>query len=227
MVLVPVDVVAGFLLAFKAVLVEGSEVAILSLATVKQLGKRNVMLGVVLGGLGSIVTFLVVRQVFLFFTTFADYIVNIVTGIVILYFSYRFLRGFVKYYFKGKSFRAKMEGMAHDVVEKDLEHMHGAKLPGGEVPFSLANASPVLTITLTEGFEASLVVAAAGAFNFEWTIIGALASIAILIVVSAVSYDYLIRLPRWALDLVAGCVLLTFGSFFLVSGILLALGFQV
>jgi len=45
-----------------------------------------------------------------------------------------------------------------------------------------------------------------------------------LIVVSAISYDYLIRLPRWALDLLAGSVLLTFGLFFLVSGILLALG---
>jgi len=58
--------IGAFLLAFKAVLIEGSEVAILSLATVKQIGKRNVLLGVVLGGLGSIVILLAVRQVFLF-----------------------------------------------------------------------------------------------------------------------------------------------------------------
>ena len=217
-------VIASFLLAFKAILVEGSEVAILSLATVKQLGKRNVLLGVVVGGLGSVVTFLIISQVFVLLRGVADYLVNLITGVVILYFSYRFLRGFVKYHYRGKSFRVKMEGMAHDVVEKDLEHMHGQTLPAGEIPFSLANSSPVLTITLTEGFEASLVVAAAGAFNFEWTLIGALASIGLLIVVSAISYDYLIRLPRWALDLLAGSVLLTFGLFFLISGILIALG---
>src|SRR5881409_3153952 len=179
-------VVASFLLAFKAILVEGSEVAILSLATVKQLGKRNVLLGVVLGGLGSVVTFLVITQVFILLRGVADYLVNLITGIVILYSSYRFLRGFVKYHYRGKSFRVKMEGMAHD-VERDLQHMHGQTLPAGEIPFSLANSSPVLTITLTEGFEASLVVAAAGAFNFEWTLIGAIASLGLLIVVSAVS----------------------------------------
>src|SRR5947209_4204545 len=91
-------VVASFLLAFKAVLVEGSEVAILSLATVKQLGKRNVLLGITIGGLGSVVTFLVVREVFVSIT---DKITNLVTGAVILYLSYRFLRGFVKYRFRG------------------------------------------------------------------------------------------------------------------------------
>lgn len=217
-------VIASFLLAFKAILVEGSEVAILSLATVKQLGKKNVLLGVVLGGLGSVVTFLIISQVFVLLRGVADYLVNLITGVVILYFSYRFLRGFIKYHYGGKSFRVKMEGMAHDVVEKDLGHLHGQASPAGEIPFSLANSSPVLTITLTEGFEASLVVAAAGAFNFEWTLIGAIASIGLLIAVSAISYDYLIRLPRWALDLLAGSVLLTFGLFFLVSGILIAFG---
>ena len=214
-------IVASFLLAFKAILIEGSEVAILSLATVRQLGKRNVLLGVVLGGLGSIVTFVIVSQVFLLLRGVADFAVNIVTGLVILYFSYRFLKGFVKYHYRGKSFRVKMEGMAHQVVEKDLEHTHGQTLPTGEIPFSLANSSPVLTITLTEGFEASLVVAAAGAFNLEWTIIGALTSIGFLVVVSAISYDYLLRLPRWALDLIAGTVLLIFGLFFFISGILI------
>ncbi len=110
---IPVVVIAYFLLAFKAVLVEGSEVAILSLATVKQLGKRNVLLGITLGGLGSVVTFLVVQRIFVVLT---DEITNLVAGAVILYFSYRFLRGFIKCRFRGKSFRAKMEGWAHDVV---------------------------------------------------------------------------------------------------------------
>src|SRR2546427_5855344 len=94
-------IVASFLLAFKAILVEGSEVAILSLATVKQLGKRNVLLGITIGGLCSVVTFLVVREGFVLIT---DKITNLVTGAVILYFSYRFLRGFVNYRFRGKTF---------------------------------------------------------------------------------------------------------------------------
>jgi uncharacterized membrane protein len=72
---------------------------------------------------------------------------------------------------------------------------------------------------LTEGFEASLVLAAAGTFNLEWTIIGALVSIALLITISAISYEYLLRVPRWLLDLIAGVVLLSFGSYFLVTGV--------
>lgn len=215
-----VDIIGGFLLAFKAVLVEGSEVAILSLATVKQLGKRNVLLGIIIGGFGSVITFFAVRQVFV---ALADWITNLVTGAVILYFSYRFLQGFIKYRFRGKSFRTKMEGWAHNVVEKDLEHSHGQTTATGEVPFSLANSFPVLTITLTEGFEASLVLAAAGYFNYEWTLVGAITSLGLLIIVCAVSYDYLMRVPRWGLDLLAGLVLLTFGSIFFVTGVLLAL----
>jgi uncharacterized membrane protein len=81
----------------------------------------------------------------------------------------------------------------------------------------------VLTITLTEGFEASLVLAAAGAFNIQWTLIGAFVSLLLLIVVSAISYDYLMRVPRWLLDVIAGVVLLSFGLIFLISGILSAL----
>src|SRR5439155_24094519 len=45
-----VVIIGSFLLAFKAILVEGSEVAILSLATIKQLGRNNILFGVVLGG---------------------------------------------------------------------------------------------------------------------------------------------------------------------------------
>ncbi len=219
---ITVTIIASFLLAFKAILIEGSEVAILSLATVRQIGKRNVFLGVILGGLGSIVTFTIVYSAFVVLHTISDALLNLIPGIVILYFSYRFLRGFVKYYFRGKSFRAKMEKWSEEIVEKDLKHSGGAKTPEGEIPFSLGNSLPVFSITMTEGFEASLVLAAAGAFNLQFTLIGALASIILLIVVSYFSYDYLLRVPRWALDLVAGTVLLAFGSYFVITGILIA-----
>ena len=213
-----VVIVASFLLAFKAVLVEGSEVAILSVATVKQLGKNNVLLGVLVGAGVSLFIFLGIRQVFLLLPEAA---IDVGTGLVILYFSYRFLRGFRRYYFGKRSFRAKMEKMEAEVVEKELEK-YGAERPA-IVPFSPVNALPVFSITLTEGFEASLVLSASGTYNFEWTVIGATVSILLLIVICAISYEYLIRFPRWGLDLLAGSVLLTFGTYFLVSGILLGL----
>ncbi len=221
---IDVVIIASFLLAFKAVLVEGSEVAILSLATIRQIGRRNVLLGVVLGGLGSIATFLIVEQAFLVLKTVSDALINLIPGMIILYFSYRFLRGFVKYYLRGKSFRAKMEKWSVEVIEKDLKHSGGVRTPEGQIPFSVGNSLPVFGITMTEGFEASLVLAAAGTFNLEWTLVGALASIILLIVVCAFSYDYLMRVPRWLLDLIAGVVLLTFGSYFFISGVLIALG---
>jgi uncharacterized membrane protein len=218
-----VVIIASFLLAFKAILIEGSEVAILSLATIKQIGKRNVFLGVALGGLGSIATFVIVEQAFLALKTISDALINLIPGVVILYFSYRFLRGFVKYYFRGKSFRAKMEKWSEEVVEKDRSHSTGVTAEG-QIPFSIRNSLPVFSITMTEGFEASLILAAAGAFNLEWTLVGALVSLTLLIVVCAFSYDYLMQVPRWALDLIAGVVLLSFGSYFFISGVLLATG---
>lgn len=210
-----VVVVASFLLAFKAVLLEGSEVAILSVATVQQLGKQNVIFGVLFGGAASVLLFFGVRQLFLLLP---DVLIDFGTGSVILYFSYRFLRAFKRYYFGKKSFRDKMKRMEDQVIEKDLRH-YGVERPTA-VPFSPLNSLPVMTITLTEGFEASLVLAAAGAFNLGWTIVGALTSLTLIVVVSAVSYDYLLRFPRWALDLLAGSILLTFGTFFIVSGVL-------
>jgi uncharacterized membrane protein len=221
---IDVVVVASFLLAFKAVLIEGSEVAILSLATIRQIGRRNVLLGVALGGFGSIVTFLIVEQAFLALKTVSDALINLIPGVVILYFSYRFLRGFVKYYFRGKSFRAKMEKWSDEVVEKDRKNSGGVTTAEGQIPFSIGNSLPVFSITMTEGFEASLILAAAGAFNIEWTLVGALVSLVLLIVVCAFSYDYLMQVPRWLLDLIAGVVLLSFGSYFFISGILIALG---
>ena len=209
-----VVIIASFLLAFKAVLVEGSEVAILSVATVKQLGKDNVLFGVLAGASVSVAIFVGIRQVFLLFP---EAYIDVLTGCVILYFSYRFLRGFKRYYFGKRSFRAKMEKMESEVVEKDLDRYGGAK--PAVVPFSPLNALPVLVITLTEGFEASLVLSASGAYNLEWTLIGAGVSIMLLVVISAISYEYLIRFPRWGLDVLAGTVLLVFGSFFLGSGL--------
>lgn len=214
-------IIGSFLLAFKAILVEGSEVAILSLATIKQLGKSNILFGVIVGGLGSIGTFLVVSLVFRLITalSFGIILIDFVTSLILFYFSSRFLRGFIKYKFRGKSFRDKMARMEKEVVDKDLKN-EGATDLTKQIPFSVPNSLPVLSITLTEGFEASLVLAAAGAFNFQWTIIGALVSILVLIVVSAISYDYLMRVPRWLLDVIAGVVLLSFGLIFFVSGIL-------
>ncbi len=212
-------IIGSFLLAFKAILVEGSEVAILSLATIKQLGRNNILFGVIAGGLGSILTFLGVYSIF---KVLPSIIVDFATAIVLFYFSSRFLRGFIKYRFRHKSFRDKMARMEKDVIEKDLKR-EGSTSPTQPIPFSVPNSLPVLTITLTEGFEASLVLAAAGAFNILWTLIGAAVSLLVLIVVSAISYDYLMRVPRWLLDLIAGVVLFSFASIFLVSGILSAL----
>jgi uncharacterized membrane protein len=214
-----VVIIGSFLLAFKAILVEGSEVAILSLATIKQLGRNNILFGVIAGGLGSIVTFLAVYSIF---KVLPVIIVDFATAIVLFYFSSRFLRGFIKYRFKHKSFREKMARMEKEVIEKDLKR-EGTLDSSQPMRFSVSNSLPVLTITLTEGFEASLVLAAAGAFNIQWTLIGAAVSIILLIAVSAVSYDYLMRVPRWLLDLIAGVVLLSFGLIFFASGILSAL----
>lgn len=210
-------ILGSFLLAFKAVLIEGSEVAILSVATVKQLGRNNVLAGVLGGAAVSLGVFLGVRQLFLLLP---ETLIDLGTGTVILYFSYRFLRGFKRYYFGKRSFRAKMEKWESEVVQKELGRYGGEK--PSVLPFSMLNALPVFVITLTEGFEASLVLGASGTYSFEWTVIGAAVSIALLLAVSAVSYDYLMRVPRWALDLIAGCVLLVFGSYFLASGVLAA-----
>ena len=214
-----VIIIGSFLLAFKAILIEGSEVAILSLATIKQLGRNNILFGVIAGGLGSILTFLAVWRIFLLLPAI---IIDFATATVLFYFSSRFLRGFIKYAFRHKSFREKMARMGKEVIEKDLKR-EGAIDSTQPIRFSVPNSLPVLTITLTEGFEASLVLAAAGAFNIQWTLIGAAVSLIVLIAVSAVSYDYLMRVPRWLLDLIAGVVLLSFGLIFFASGVFSAL----
>ncbi len=208
---ISVAIVGSFLLAFKAVLLEGSEVAILSLATIKQLGKQNVLFGVLVGGIGSLVILFTVHYIFLFLS---ETIVNVVAGIILLVFSAKFWRDFYLLKTGRESFKEEMAKEATEMVAEDLKRV---KSSTSAIPFSPLNAVPVLTITLTEGFEASLVIAAAGTFNITWTIIGALVSLAIIIAISAVSYDYFIRFPRWLLDIIAGIVLLTFGLIFLAQ----------
>jgi uncharacterized membrane protein len=213
-------VLASFLLAFKAVLVEGSEVALIAVATVSRLGKKNVLLGIVLGALGSLVLLLAVREVF---TLLPDILIDFGTAIILLYFSRKFWKGFLKYYRSRGLFEAKLKKIEDEVVQKGLERSKGSTAEG-TIPFSFANSVPVLFITLTEGFEASLVLAAAGAFSPEWTAIGGLLSLALLVIVSVLAYDKLLRVPHWLLDLIAGIVLLSFGTYFAMSGVLAALG---
>ena len=213
-------VLASFLLAFKAVLVEGSEVAIIAVATVSRLGKKNVLLGVLLGALGSLAMLLVVREAF---TLLPDMLIDFGTAIILLYFSRKFWKGFLKYYRSRGLFAAKVKKIEDEVIQKSLEHSKSSAAEGA-IPFSFANSVPVLFITLTEGFEASLVLAAAGAFSPEWTAVGGLLSLALLVIVSIAAYDKLLQVPHWLLDLIAGIVLLSFGSFFAVSGVLVALG---
>src|SRR5260370_41945212 len=147
-----VVIIGSFLLAFKAILIEGSEVAILSLATIKQLGRSNILFGVIAGGLGSIVTFLVVWRIFLLLPAI---IIDFATAIVLFYFSSRFLRGFVKYAFRHKSFRGKMALMGKEGIDKDLQRGRAID-PGKPIRFSIPNQFPALTITLPERFDASI-----------------------------------------------------------------------
>src|SRR5438552_15288803 len=186
-----VIIIGSFLLAFKAILIEGSEVAILSLATIKQLGRNNILFGVIAGGLGSIVTFLVVWRVFLLLPAI---VIDFATSIVLFYFSSRFLRGFIKYAIRHKSFREKMARMGKELIEKDLKR-EGAIDSTQPIRFSVPNSLPVLTITLTNSFEASLALAAAAKFNIQWTMIGAAVSLIVLIAIPAASDDYLTRFP--------------------------------
>src|SRR5256712_14208379 len=86
-----VVIIGSFLLAFKAILIEGSEVAMLSLATIKQLGRNNILFGVIAGGLGSILTFLVVWRIFLLLPAI---IIDLATDKGPVFSSTRFLLGF-------------------------------------------------------------------------------------------------------------------------------------
>src|SRR5256712_8223136 len=113
-----VVIIGSFLLAFKAILIEGSEVAILSLATIKQLGRNNILFGVIAGGLGSIVTFLIVWRIFLLLPPI---VIDFATAIVLFYFSNRFFRGFIKNTIRHKSFREKKARMGKKGIWKELK----------------------------------------------------------------------------------------------------------
>lgn len=202
------------MLSFKAILLEGSEVAILSLATIKQLGRRNVLFGVVAGGIGSVVILLLIGRIF---TLLTDQTIDVIAGLILLAFSARFFFHFFEYSTGRESFKEEMAKETGELIEMDTKRLGTSASSANTIPFSVLNALPVLTITLTEGFEASLVIATAGTFNVTWTLIGGLVSLAILVAVSAISYEYLIRFPRWVLDLLAGVILLSFGSIFLLS----------
>ncbi|PMP75047.1 MAG: hypothetical protein C0180_02550 [Aciduliprofundum sp.] len=198
--------VLSFLASFKAILIEGSEVTIIALTTVKKLGKKNVLAGLISGIIVVLMLYLILENIFLLFPS--DY-VSIVAGIILLYFAYRFGRGFYRYYFKGGNFGLKMKREEEEIVAKSL----GAG-------FNRVNIIPMFLATLVEGTEATLIIAASGAFSPAYAIYGAVAGIAVLVAFAAVSYRYLMKLQRWALDLIAFIVLTTFGIIFLVSGIL-------
>src|SRR5438034_9256046 len=89
-----VVIIGSFLLAFKAILIEGSEVAILSLATIKQLSRNNFLFGVIAGSLCSIVTFLVIWRIFILLPAID---IDCATAIVLISLSSLFLRRFIRY----------------------------------------------------------------------------------------------------------------------------------
>src|SRR5439155_22455623 len=116
------------------------EVAILSLATIQPLGRNHILFGVIAGGLGSFPPFLVVWRIFLLLPAI---IIDFATATVLFYFSRRFLRGFIKYAFRHKSFRERMARMGKEVVEKDLKR-EGAIDSTQPIRFSVPNSLPVL-----------------------------------------------------------------------------------
>lgn len=143
------------------------------------------------------------------FSLFPSDYVSIVAGIILLYFAYRFGRGFYRYYFKGGNFELKMKKEEEEIVAKSLN-----------AGFNRVNIIPMFFATLVEGTEATLIIAASGAFSPQYAIFGAITGILVLVAFAAVSYRYLMKLPRWALDLIAFTVLTVFGIIFIVSGIL-------
>lgn len=207
-----ITIIGSFLISFKAVLLEGSEVAILSLATLNQVGTRNAAAGIIFGLIASFFIFLGVRELFSFLPSLA---IDFVAGAILLYFSRKFLSGFIKYYTKRKVFSEKIEKETSEIISKEK-----AILQRRESHLSLLNTIPIFTITLTEGFEASIVLATAGTISIFWTAIGAITSITLISLICVFSYKYLMNFPRWLLDLIAGLVLLSFGTIFIITGTL-------
>jgi uncharacterized membrane protein len=199
-------IILSFIASFKAILIEGSEVTIIALTTFQKVGKKNVIAGVSLGVLVTAALFVFLSKIFSLFPQ--DY-VSILAGVILLYFSYRFGRGFYRYYFKGGNFEKKMEKEEKEIIEKSISD----QLKGVSI-------TPIFLATLVEGTEATLIIAASGVYSPTYAIFGALLGIAILLIIAIVSYKYLIKMPRWTLDLIAFGVLLIFGIIFITSGIL-------
>jgi len=199
-------IILSFLASFKAILIEGSEVTIIALTTFQKLGKKNVLMGVFLGVIVILILYLILQNIFLMFPQ--DY-VSIAAGIILLYFSYRFGRGFYRYRFKGRKFELKMKKESEEIIEKSVKN-----------EYNRVNITPMFLATLVEGTEATLIIAASGAFSPTYAIFGAITGIAVLIAFALASYRYLMKLPRWVLDLIAFVVLFTFGTIFIVTGLL-------
>jgi uncharacterized membrane protein len=226
-----IQIVASFLLAFKSVLIEGAEISILSLATVGLIGKRNVILGLVTGLAGTLFSFLIISRVFLSISdqetllglaNGGEIIIDLIAGTITLFFSWRFLKEFAKYYRTRSSFGEAMKEEEEELMSNEKEALTREHLGSSTpIPTSFRLSLPVLSITLSEGFEASLVLSAATAYDPAYAILGAVVSIVILLVVSAVAYSYLTRVPKWLLEGLAGTVLFVFGSYFIVSALLL------
>ena len=222
----------SFLLAFKSVLIEGDEIAILSLTTVELIGKRNVILGLVLGLAGTLFSYLIVSQVFAVVahqTTFlglrngGEIVIDLFAGGITIFFSWRFLKEFVKYRRTHSSFGEAMTGERDQIISHEREALARENLAGSGavIPVSVWLALPVFSITLSEGFEASLVISAATVYNQTFAVLGAASSIVLVLIIAAVAYRRLTRVPKWSLEALAGSILLVFGSYFVLSALLL------
>jgi uncharacterized membrane protein len=227
-----VQIVASFLLAFKSVLIEGAEITILSLATVNLIGKRNVILGLMTGLVGTLFSYLIISRVFILVSgqetilglaNGGEIVIDLVAGTITLFFSWRFLKEFFKYYRTRSSFGEAMKEEEDELLLNEKKALTQEHLTDNTstIPTSFRLSLPVLSITLSEGFEASLVLSAATAYNSAFAILGAITSIAILLIASAVAYSYLIRVPKWLLEGHAGTILLAFGSYFVISTLFL------
>jgi uncharacterized membrane protein len=173
------QIIASFLLAFKSVLIEGTEITILSLATLKLIGGKNVALGLTCGLVGTVLIYSIVSRIFLIVTGqhslfgLSDggvVVIDLVAGAITLFFSWRFLKEFVKDRRTRSSFGEAMKDEEEELISREekvliQEHLSSERRSGPRVPTSFRLSLPVLGITLSEGFEASLVVSAATAYS--------------------------------------------------------------
>ncbi len=60
-------IILSFIASFKAILIEGSEVTIIALTTYQKLGRKNVLVGVILGVIVILILYLILQDIFLMF----------------------------------------------------------------------------------------------------------------------------------------------------------------